>query len=496
MWWMLPLWLNVLLGLLAILAGLTYAFLTSQFDNWKKKGVKYEPGVPFFGSLMRAMTLKEHMMENLDYIYKKFEGEKFVGFFQGKRASLLVRDPELIKNIIVKDFAHFYDHGFKINEEADPMEAKNLFNLEGHKWKVMRSKLSPTFTSGKIKLMTPLMEEVSQNLQKNLTDLSMSGRAVEMKELSSRFTVDVIGSCAFGINCNSIDNPNSELKVMGKKLIHMDAWRAIKAFIIMFLPEIGIKLRLAFINEELTNFFRRLVKDVMELRKKTKEIRKDFIQLLIELKEKGSVSVDTTEDEKEIKQQNGFALPPQDESQTLTHDDLTAQAVVFFLAGFETSSTLISFSCLELATNPDVQRKLQDDIDRALSNHNGKLTYDALKEMKYLDAVIQESLRKYPPAGNVMRVCTKNYIIPGTNVQIEEGTPVIIPTFSIQNDPKYFPNPEAYDPDRFLEENALHKYQYLHMPFGEGPRQCIGKFKFLHKYLRKLKSDAKQMTYD
>jgi cytochrome P450 family 6 len=85
-------------------------------------------------------------------------------------------------------------------------------------------------------------------------------------------------------------------------------------------------------------------------------------------------------------------------------------------------------------------------------------------------------MRKYPPAGNIMRICTKNYIIPGTDVHIEKGMPVMIPTYSLQNDPEYFPDPDNFDPERFSADNALHKYQFLHMPFGEGPRQCIGTF--------------------
>ncbi|XP_059485219.1 cytochrome P450 6j1-like [Neocloeon triangulifer] len=473
MLWLLPLWLSVPLGLLASLLGLAFYFLTNQFDHWKNKGVKYVKGVPFFGSLYSSMTLKEHIVINLNTIYKQFQEEKFVGCFQGRRASLIIRDPELIKNITVKDFSYFYDRGIKVHEEADPMEAKNLFNLEGKKWKEMRSKLSPTFTSGKIKMMTPLMEEVGHILQAHLDGVAENGQSFEAKDLASRFTTDVIASCAFGVKCNSIENPNTEFRVKGKKLTELDFWKAIKSFIIFFLPEVGVTLRFAFIDAELTNFFRKMVQDVMDIRKKTGQIRKDFMQLLIELKEKGSISIENKEEEKEIKELNGFGTT-HNSTNKLTHDDLTAQATVFFLAGFDTSSTLISFASLELAADQEVQSKLQADIDQALSNHGGKLCYDALKEMKYLDAIVQETLRKYPPAGNLIRICSKNYVIPGTKVQIDEGTPLIIPAYSLQNDPKYFPNPERFDPERFTSEDALHKYQYLHMPFGEGPRQCIG----------------------
>ncbi|XP_059484972.1 cytochrome P450 9e2-like [Neocloeon triangulifer] len=474
MWWLLPLWLNVVLGLLGTFLGVAYYFLTSDFDHWKKKGVKYAKAVPFFGSLVRSMTLQDHLVNDLDRIYKDFQGENFVGFFQGRTASILVRDPELIKEILVKDFSHFYNHGFKIHEEADPMQAKSLFNLNDHKWKEMRSKLSPTFTSGKIKMMTPLMEEVSQNFIAHLDKISKSGKPFETKDLVSRFTTDIISSCAFGVKSNAIDDPNTEFRVMGRKLVEMDFFKALKTFVILFLPEVGMSLRLAFTEKVVADFFRKLVHDVMEVRKKTNLVRKDFMHLLIELKDKGSIASEGAEDEKEIKELNGFGTTISTNTIKLTHDDLTAQASIFFFAGFETSSTLISFASLELSVNKEAQKKLQADIDQALKNHGGKLCYDALKDMKYLDAVVQETLRKYPPAVNIMRICTKNYIIPGTKVQIDEGTPLIIPAFSLQNDPKYFPNPEMFDPERFMDEDALHKYQYLHMPFGEGPRMCIG----------------------
>jgi len=79
----------------------------------------------------------------------------------------------------------------------------------------------------------------------------------------------------------------------------------------------------------------------------------------------------------------------------LTHDDLTAQATVFFLAGFVNSSTVMSFACLEVAINDDIQKKAQLEIDETLNNHGGKLTYDALKEMKYLDCIVQGSTEKF-----------------------------------------------------------------------------------------------------
>jgi len=114
-----PLWLNVVLGLWAAVLGLIYYFFTCHFGHWKKKGVVFEKGYPMVGSIPKAMSLSEHITISFDKMYKKYQGQKYVGFFQGRTPSLLILDPELIKSVMVKDFTHFYDHGFKVPASSD-----------------------------------------------------------------------------------------------------------------------------------------------------------------------------------------------------------------------------------------------------------------------------------------------------------------------------------------------------------------------------------------
>lgn len=81
----------------------------------------------------------------------------------------------------------------------------------------------------------------------------------------------------------------------------------------------------------------------------------------------------------------------------------------------------------------------------------------------------------YPPLPFLDRECSKDYQIPGTNITIEKGTPVVVSLYGLQNDPKYFPNPEIFDPERWNDKNLENITPYSYMPFGEGPRNCIGK---------------------
>jgi cytochrome P450 len=86
-----------------------------------------------------------------------------------------------------------------------------------------------------------------------------------------------------------------------------------------------------------------------------------------------------------------------------------------------------------------------------------------------------ETLRKYPPVPLLTRECTKKYTIPGTNVTVEEGMSVVIPVVGIHKDPKYYPDPERFDPSRFSDEVKRKRHHFAYLPFGEGPRICIGK---------------------
>jgi cytochrome P450 family 6 len=170
-----------------------------------------------------------------------------------------------------------------------------------------------------------------------------------------------------------------------------------------------------------------------------------------------------------------------------------AQATQFFLAGFETSSSAITFALYELAVNQDIQRKLRKEIGNVLSRFNGIISYESLKEMEYLDmcvkgeksfiknflsryfSLISETLRKYPVLPFLDRRNNTDYPIAGSDVVLEKGTPIFISLWALHFDSKFYPDPEKFDPTRFTEENVKSRPQFTYLPFGEGPRNCIGK---------------------
>lgn len=160
------------------------------------------------------------------------------------------------------------------------------------------------------------------------------------------------------------------------------------------------------------------------------------------------------------------------------YEDITAQCLVFFLAGFETVSNAMYFMAYTLALNPNVQRTLQDELEALVEKLNGRLpTYEDFQSLSYLDMVLTETLRLYSPVTFVDRRCNAKTTIEksdGTKVEILPGDVVYFPISAIQMDPNYYPEPEKFIPERFSHENRDNIKPFSYLPFGAGPRNCIG----------------------
>lgn len=127
----------------------------------------------------------------------------------------------------------------------------------------------------------------------------------------------------------------------------------------------------------------------------------------------------------------------------------------------------MSYALYELAINQELQDRTRDEIEKVLQNYGGELSYDCIMSMNFAGQVIDESLRKYSPGNVLMRKCTNDYKVPGTNITIEKGKYVFMPMLAIHNDPEYFPEPDVFDPDRFSPELEKSRNPFTYLPFGE-----------------------------
>ncbi|XP_061401508.1 probable cytochrome P450 6a21 [Musca vetustissima] len=446
--------------LLATLVAIVFYFVYSlrkRFSYWQQRGIACEEPDSFYGS-MKGLNQTRSFRDITHEYYEKFKGSgPFAGFYWGYRPAVFVLDPSLIKNILIKDFHKFSDRGFYHNEKDDPLTGQ-LFLIDGAKWKVMRNKLSPTFTSGKMKFMFPIIRDICEQFIEVLDGMSSEYPEVEVKDILARFTTDVIGSCAFGIDCCSLKNPNAEFRLMGKKGMSEQRHSLLVMAFMQSFPEVAAKLGLKLFTQDVIDFFMRIVRETAEYREQNNVRRNDFMDMLIDLKNKKLIPAEHGEDLK-----------------NLTMEEITGQAFVFFNAGFDTSSTTMCFALYELARHQEIQEKARQEVRKVFEKHNNEFHYESMREMSYLEQVISETLRLYTVAPLLNRLALEDYEVPGNpKYVIKKGMPVLIPISAIHHDPEYFPNPKEFNPENFSSQAVAERDSILYIPFGEGPRNCIG----------------------
>ncbi|XP_025263913.1 cytochrome P450 9e2-like [Camponotus floridanus] len=271
---------------------------------------------------------------------------------------------------------------------------------------------------------------------------------MNMKDVFTKYTNDVIATCAFGIKINSMKDPTNKFYVYGKEATNFPIMKII--FLLTF-RTFGRIFNVKIISSHVSNFFKDIIRTTIATRDAENIIRPDMIQLMMDIRGKR-------------------------ERKELDIDDMAAQAFIFSFASLETTSTTISFVAHEIATNPDVQVKLRQEIDQILEESNGQVTFEIINQFQYLDAIIKETLRLYP-AIILERVCDETYelppALPGEKPFImKKGMTVWIPAYAIHHDAKYYDDPEKFRPERFLDNKMYHNSP-CYIPFGLGPRMCI-----------------------
>ncbi|KAK9880004.1 hypothetical protein WA026_008516 [Henosepilachna vigintioctopunctata] len=339
------------------------------------------------------------------------------------------------------------------NDKTDGIGSNLLFLMKTPKWTNVRKKMTPAFSSGKLKLMLKLMLEGGEQLVEYVNEMTKHNRILEAREICAKFTTNTITSTSFGLEANCFNEENSPFRVVARRLYNWKmTWHAIQTTCFFLAPKLVKLFHMKFVDTFSSNFFRNVFWKTMNERMHQKVIRNDLLDILIEMRKQDEVeNVDSLEG-----------------------DILVAQAAQFFVAGFETTSSTMSFALLELAQRPDIQTKLRKEITHTKKMY-GSFSYESLQAMEYLENTILETLRKYPIIPFLDRRCTKRYKIPGHDLVLEKGDMIFIPTMGIHNDPNYYPDPKQFDPDRFNKKSLEKRHNMTYLPFGDGPRKCIGK---------------------
>ncbi|XP_025103410.1 cytochrome P450 3A5-like [Pomacea canaliculata] len=441
-----PVWLMLLIMLVLTL----YVYATWNHGLFTSLGIPGPKPLPFLGNA-RDINKKGFIDALTDW--RKQFGHVYGTFFVLK-PMVVVSDLDILKEILVKDFNNFADR-FILANILPAIVTKGLFFTGGSAWKRLRRLMTPTFTAGKLKNMSHFMDRCANILKDNLQDKTRRQEVIDIKDVFGAFTMDVVAGTAFGLETNSQTQPAEPFiqscKIMFYKMSGSgNRWLTIAAMF-PFLSPLIMAMGKGVLSGKESDFLVHAVYRMVDERRQAidDEKRTDFLQLLVNAKDNG-LDVD---------------------EKRMSREEVAGQGFIILIAGYETTATTLQYLTYNLAMNQDVQQRVYEEMRDELGDEDP--TYDNVGRLKYLDNVIHETLRVFPPVSFITRQALKSRTIKG--VTIPAGMGVAIPIYSIMHDPDYFDDPEKFWPERFSEAESSKLPSILsELAFGYGPRQCIG----------------------
>ena len=433
-------------------------------------------------------------IERQNYLIGKYG--KVVGIYNGGKPIVIVADPELAKIIQIKEFNRFYDRQhFTMRHGTHPVPIMSgaVHRIQGSRWKQIRSVLTPTFSASKLKTMTPIIDDAINALIEMVDKHSKNDEEFDIYEMFQGLTTDVIARTSFGIQSNVLKDPDNIFLKAAKEIFKSRPkyWyeKPINCF-----PELDYILypyrRLEEIvrhmmGKSATGILLGMSSDIIQLRKQNPNLRrKDLLQILIDFKisneeisdmnvEKLTASTEQYETKStEVVEDVSNSLKSSKKVFRLTEDEIKANCVLFYEAGYETTSTALGFAAHVLVNHQDVQERVRQEV-KDLYESEGKLDFNTVGKLQYMEWVLNETMRIYPPLITfVTREVAEDYKYNG--ITLPKGAGVQFPTYFLHHDPDYWPDPEKFEPERFSPErkNEIHPGSW--QPFGSGPRNCVG----------------------
>lgn len=310
----------VFFSILAVIIATAYLYAKNAFLYWQRKGVAFaKPNFPFgnFGKVFLQQVSFNDLIKELYFS----SDAPVLGTFSSIAPSVIIRDPAVIQDILIKEFSSFNTRGINANVDIDPL-ANNLFLQNGEQWKRMRSALSPTFTSGKLKGMFEAIINCGQPLDNHIEKLVKSGETFEIREVFAKYSTNVIASVAFGIEIDCFADPESAFRKYGEKVFKPTFSNTLRRTITFLAPRLSKFLRLRFADKDICWFMTDMVQRNLTMREENNITRKDFFQLLMQLRNTGSVNDDDSAD---------WSTKASSNEKQLSIDEMTAHAFIFFV---------------------------------------------------------------------------------------------------------------------------------------------------------------------
>lgn len=437
--------------LVAVLALLVWK-IRKTFTFWNDKGVPYQTFWQYLRVVYDLYTKPLH-----EVVRKNYETYgRVYGSYQGIVPTLVVGDPDLLSDVLVKDFKAFSDRT-EAQKVGNDVWKKLIMNLSGEEWRRARNILSPAFTSTKLKTTVFKLSQIAGRAVTRMKNAAMGEEPLAVNEVFENCAMDSTAALMYGIDLDSFGDLDHPLLLCWKKLFSsVVSWQLVMLFT---MPRVYKLLLPGYPSKESTEALRKFVSLMIEEKQKKQSKDDDILQMLLD--------TDCEEGGRRDSGAKGDILG----KGAMSLDEMTAQALLFFVAGTDTVMSSMTYATYFLALNPQCQQRVLAEIDAALLEKRG-VTYESLQDMPYLEACIKETMRLYSPDSVTMRMCTNETTVAG--VRFKPGMNIDVPIAGVHYDSEFFPDPEKFQPERFLPENKGNLKPLTFLAFGAGPRNCLG----------------------
>lgn len=437
------------LVLLAIVVALLIAKIYSLQKLWTDLGVPHESYVSYLYTTL--VRFRRENVFDLIHDYTKRYG-RIYGTYQGLKPCLRVTTIDGVRDALVRNFSSIPRRGFDVPTGVSLWD-KTLFVLSYKEWKHIRQVTGAAFTTAKLRGVTPRIVRLGNRMAKKFTDAAHSpGHRIDPKCLTQSFAIDVIAAVAYGLDLDATSDPNNPFVTHAMNIFVP----SLGMFFLMFCPSLVRYLPFVeFPRKSSVEFFTKAVNAII----------KDRRQKSGQQQKSGEV------EQREEQDMLGLWLLEQQADPSFTDEIIASQIFLFFIAGLETIAYALYFSLYFLASNPEAQQRAFDEISPLLNELTEENAVNVdFGKLKFVEACILETLRLCPTDFVIDRITTEPCSVAG--VPLKAGVSVQIPTPAMHRDPAYFPDPDLFKPERFLDGSST---LAAFMSFGDGPKICIGK---------------------
>lgn len=360
-------------------------------------------------------------------------GDSFSIKIGKSRNIILSRDNDIAQYILQKHHKNYHKSKFQ-SVYLSKYLGKGLLTVDGEFWLKQRRLIQPAFHKQK---MNQLVENMREIIIYELEDLA-EDKQVDLFPIMSELAFNVVAKSLFQFSIS--DQKLNRIKFIIEevqnflikeiRLPHKAWWFSISG---------QVKKHLALAEEN-----NKIIKQIIEERSSSENEVNDLLNMLLETRY-------------------------EDSGEGMTINQLIDEIKILFIAGHETTANALTFTLFLLGNNPAVQQQVFDEVTKIQSETEDVV--EQLQKMVYTNAVLNESMRLYPPAWITDRQNVEDDTLGQFN--IKKGTLIGVSFYELHRNPKYWNNPDEFNPERFLGDQKKHSMQYFY-PFGAGPRMCIG----------------------